>query len=142
LLTGTVFLCKSSRALPYLSAKYRSKSLWNKIRSFLINVPLKDTGGRQIEVAAWPELIDDKGVVHFRGTSRKAEKQAAELTVRPDVVVFATGYTKSFPFLDKSYPLFEDANMRGVYSEDDVSIGYIGFLRPAIGTFRFSGRCC
>lgn len=93
-----------------------------------MNVPIKDTKGRKIDVVGWPEEIDKDGYMRLGGTGAQEGK-----LVKPDVMVFATGYTREFPFLDKSYPTLGQSNVRGIYKSDDVSLGYIGFVRPAIG---------
>lgn len=56
-----------------------------------------------------------------------------KFTVRPDIVVLATGYIQSFPFLDSSYPLPQDVNVQRIWREGDESIGFIGFVRPSLG---------
>ncbi|KAI1042456.1 hypothetical protein LB505_004447 [Fusarium chuoi] len=53
--------------------------------------------------------------------------------LKPDVLVFATGYTRDFPFLDNDYPTVAQTNIREIYKEGDVTLGYIGFVRPSIG---------
>lgn len=67
--------------------------------------------------------------MHFASTT---EGDAQE-DLKPDVVVFATGYAARFPFLNDYLHSVEKANVRGIYREADVTIGYIGFVRPAIG---------
>lgn len=54
-------------------------------------------------------------------------------TVKPDVVIFATGYTQSFPFLSGTYPLPKDASIRGIWQEGGEDVAFIGFLRPSFG---------
>lgn len=124
-----VFLCKSARALPYLSAGHRSEAPWNRRRAALLNVPIKDTGDRRIDVAPWPTAVDDDGCLVFSddgsGTARPR--------VKPDVLVFATGYDARFPFLDGDYPVVGQADVRGIYKADDVGVAFIGFVRPSIG---------
>jgi len=56
-----------------------------------------------------------------------------ERRFKPDVIVLATGYNTNFWFLDKGYPVVEEANVRWVYKEGDVTVGFIGFVRPSIG---------
>jgi dimethylaniline monooxygenase (N-oxide forming) len=127
-----VFFCKSARSLPYMSAKYRSNSFWYRLRAFFINVPIKDTHGRIIDVTSWPEKVDEEGVMHFK--PRKDEPQDVS-HVKPDIVVFATGYRRTVRFLGDSYPQPTDVTVRAVYSPDDVSVGFIGFTRPSFGEF-------
>jgi dimethylaniline monooxygenase (N-oxide forming) len=60
--------------------------------------------------------------------------------VKPDVVIFATGYLPSFPYLNttdndghKSYPVAFDADVRQIWNSNDPTIGFIGFIRPGFG---------
>ncbi|SPO03608.1 related to flavin-containing monooxygenase [Cephalotrichum gorgonifer] len=129
----SIIFCKSDRALPYMSAKYRPTSLWYRIRSFFINVPIKDTKGRFIDVAPWPESVDSDGIMHFSHRTRETYDEMQGHVVKPDVVVFATGYRKEVRFLDLSYPQPTEATVRGIYSPEDITVGFIGFMRPSFG---------
>ena len=87
-----------------MSAAWRprgdTKSLLAQLRDLVVVTPVRDTGGRSIDVAPWPDRIDEHGVVHFRDNGRP--EYAAMLQgekVRPDVLVFCTGYQQTFPFL-------------------------------------------
>lgn len=123
----SLFMVKSDRALPYISAGHRSESWVQKKRSEFLNIPIKQTNGRKIEVLSWPEEIDQEGFVtlkdEFDGTHH----------IKPDVLVLATGYKTEFNFLDASYPQLSDANVRVIYNDKDVTTGFIGFVRPGIG---------
>lgn len=83
-----------------------------------------DTQGKKIDVLGWPALIDRDGAMHIDNV---------EKDIKPDVVVYATGYTTDFPFLSNEYSGLAHANVRGIYRDDDVSVGYIGFVRPNFG---------
>ncbi|RDA84815.1 hypothetical protein CP532_3159 [Ophiocordyceps camponoti-leonardi (nom. inval.)] len=124
----SIFLCKSNRALPYISEGHRSSSWWNRLRTRIINVPLVDTGGRRIDVMKWPSHVDADGFMHVT-----EDKSGERRRIRADVVVLATGYSADFPFLGPDYPRPGQADVRGVYKSDDVSLAFIGFVRPAIG---------
>lgn len=130
----SVFLVKSDRALPYLSAGQRSTSRWNRLRSALLNVPIKDTNGRKIDVKPWPDHVDSDGTFRF------SDNSSCKVDLRPDVVVMATGYSTDFSILDSSYPRLQDTNIRGVYNKDDITVGFIGFVRPSIG-MQFCAPC-
>lgn len=124
----SIFLCKSDRALPYISQGHRSTSWLNRLRSSIINVPLADTHGRRIDVMRWPTHVDTDGFMHMTEDDCQTRRR-----VRPDVVIMATGYTPDFPFLGAHYPRPGQADVRGVYKSDDVTVAFIGFVRPAIG---------
>lgn len=90
----------------------------------MVNVPIRDNHGRTIDVVGWPAMIDKEGLMHVDGMKKK---------VKPDVMIFATGYDTSFPFLSNEYSSLAHTNVRGVYRDEDVSVGYIGFVRPNFG---------
>lgn len=140
--TDSLLICKSDRALPYISERWRSRSRLNRWRAWLINVELRPTGGRRIDLAPWPSHFDEAGVVHFEENGRPESRvmREEEEGVRPDVVVFATGYKQSFPFLAEGdgYPSLNAAVTRGIFRNIEESIGYIGFIRPAFGKESFS----
>lgn len=133
-----VIFCKSGNSLPYISAQYRSQSILNKARSWLINIPIiEPANGKTIDLAPWPSHFED-GVVHFqlndRPESKKMEQEKGE--IRPDIVIFATGYQRTFPFLpinDDRYPGLEEATTRGIYRDIADGIAYIGYVRPSLG---------
>lgn len=130
-----VIFCKSAKAMPYISEQYRSKSLLNKLRTWLINMPIQPTGGRKIEIAPWPKYFDEHGVVHFHKNDRpESKRMEMEQDIQPDLVIYATGYQRSFPFLSpEQYPSVEEATTRGIYRDIEDGIAYIGFVRPALG---------
>ncbi|ROV97386.1 hypothetical protein VMCG_06863 [Cytospora schulzeri] len=132
----SLLICKSDRAMNYISEQYRSHSTFNKWRSWLLNMGMKPTGGKKIDMAPWPTHVDEKGAVHFEKTNRpEAVKMVEEKEIKPDIVLFATGYKQSFPFLplDGSYPSLNDCTSRGIYRNIEDGIAYIGFIRPAFG---------
>jgi dimethylaniline monooxygenase (N-oxide forming) len=133
ILTVTVLLVKSDRALPYMNVGHRSDSWVNRLRSSFLQVPIKETGDRKIDVRNWPTVIDQDGFMRFPAAKTHCDQSPLEKELKPDVVVFATGYTRHVPFLSDSLFDVNEANVRGVYDKSDVTIGYIGFIRPSIG---------
>ncbi|KJZ73125.1 hypothetical protein HIM_07509 [Hirsutella minnesotensis 3608] len=127
----SLFLCKSDRALPYISEGHRSDSWWNRVRSRCVNVPFKETHGRRIDVLKWPTEVDQDGFMEMEDEAADGTKVMKRL--KPDVVILATGYSTSFRFLDDDYPRLGHTNVRGVFKSNDVSVGFIGFVRPSIG---------
>lgn len=130
---GTVFFNTSNKAMPYISAPYRQQSLINDIRSSILQVPIADTDGRQIDLAPWPKFVDEKGIVHFKDNGRPEAERMRRKVVKPDMLVFATGYKQEFPFLDSSYPAPAEADLRSIWKSGDESVGFIGFVRPSFG---------
>lgn len=130
---SSIFFCKSGKAMPYISAPYRKPSIVSRIRAFFINVPIPPTHGRAIDLAPWPSSISKDGIVKFAPSERPEGLRMRDKVVKPDILIFCTGYTQSFPFLPVSYPIPLQADRRGIYSSSDPSISFIGFIRPAIG---------
>lgn len=143
-ITTTDFLVKTERAIPYLSAPYRG-GFWNTVRSFFINIPLKDTQGKVIELAPWPTRVTTENETHAEilefPDDGSPESELLKQTntklgpVKPDVVIFATGYRREFPFLSSEYPTLKECAVRGVYSRIEDGFAYIGFVRPSLGMF-------
>lgn len=128
----SILLCKSDKALPYMNVGKRSGSWFNRVRSSYMNVKIKDTEGKKIDVVSWPTEIGPDGSMQF-DKMLPSDSVLSDKQLKPDVLVFATGYTREFSFLGNEYPNVSQANVRGIYKEGDVTIGYIGFIRPAIG---------
>ncbi|KFA75865.1 hypothetical protein S40288_01928 [Stachybotrys chartarum IBT 40288] len=125
----------------YVSTPWRPKK-WSwatRIRRFfwLTEFP---PPSRFIDVAPFPSHIDPEGVAHFPRTGRPEAELIQKTAVRPDVIVLATGYLPAFPYFNthdnqgrKPYPISHDANVRQIWSSDDPTIGFIGFVRPGFG---------
>ncbi|GJD04757.1 dimethylaniline monooxygenase [Colletotrichum higginsianum] len=95
---------------------------------------LKETGGKKILTAPWPTLFSSDGTVTFPDSKRKEHAEALSRGTRPDLVVLATGYVRRFCFLGEDYPKPDELDVRGIWRRGDVTAGFIGFVRPGIGT--------
>ncbi|XMA07685.1 hypothetical protein WAI453_000476 [Rhynchosporium graminicola] len=124
---------KSGNAIPYISAQYRKHSFVDRMRAFVCQIPIKNTGDRKIDSAPWPESISLDGIVEFVESSRPEAKTMRGKSCKPDIVIFATGYSQRFSFLDASYGTPLEADKRGIWKTGDETVGFIGFVRPAIG---------
>ena len=120
--------------MPYISAPYRNPSFLSRIRAFFINVPITATDGRTIDLAPWPSSISKGGIATFTTSDRPEGIRMRDKIVKPDILIFCTGYSQSFPFLpSSSYFVPLQADKRGVYKSSDPSVGFIGFVRPGMG---------
>ncbi|KAI5458174.1 hypothetical protein BGZ63DRAFT_514779 [Mariannaea sp. PMI_226] len=128
----SIMLVKSDRALPYMNLGQRSGSWVNRLRGSLLQVPIIETTGKRIDVRSWPTQIDDDGHMRFPAGDIPCD-QAGEGKLKADLIVFATGYTRAFSFLSAGYSDVSHANVRGIYKEGDITVGFIGFIRPSIG---------
>ena len=121
--------------MPYISAPYRKPSFLSRVRAFFINVPIVPTHGRTIDLAPWPSSVSKDGVVIFTPSDRPEGVRMRDKLVKPDILIFCTGYKQSFPFLSSSYPVPLQADCRGIYSSADPTFSFIGFVRPGMGEY-------
>jgi len=141
-----VFFNKSSKSAPYISAPYRAtrhRSIIDRVRSSLIQSPIVDTKGKVIDLAPWPDFIDENGILHFTNNGRLEWERMKDEKIKPDVIVFCTGYKQEFPFFTDSdpdtpyqthpYPSASDADVRNIWKSDDPTVAFIGFVRPSLG---------
>ncbi|KAK3988398.1 hypothetical protein QBC44DRAFT_398070 [Cladorrhinum sp. PSN332] len=136
-----IFFNKSNLATPYISAPYTpsaTSTLLQRIRSSLIQVPLP-TPTKYIDLAPWPTHIDPAGVLHLTASPNRPEYHrllTTQLKITPDVLIYATGYTQSFPFLPPSIPTPSSTGRgmtRSIFHPSNPSLAFIGFVRPSFG---------
>lgn len=142
LILVAVFFNKAwQRISNHVSAPWRPTKwpLATRIRRFFFNTDIPPVS-RIIEVAPNPTHISEDGVAHFPLNGRPESERINESVVKPDVVIFATGYLPAFPYLNtadndgrKPYPLAFDADVRQIWNADDPTVGFIGFIRPGFG---------
>jgi dimethylaniline monooxygenase (N-oxide forming) len=136
-----VFFNKSMKVCPYLSLPYRPKqpgpSLWlYALRSALVQTPIPDTHGKQVDLAPLPKRIDKRGVVEFVDNGRPEYGRIKLQTIQPDVIVLCTGYQQTFPFLDDKLKVNTNhlsSHVRGIWRREQPTMGFIGFVRPSLG---------
>lgn len=92
-----VFFNKSEKICPYISLPYRPShpgwGLWlYALRSALVQRPITDTHGKQVDLAPWPEMIDSDGVAHFKNNGRPEFDRMKDEKIKPGVVILCTGY--------------------------------------------------
>ena len=138
-LTILVLFVKSTKVQPYFNRRYKTYGSFAQWKDGKIDLPRVEQNGHSVEFAPWPDHIDDEGVIHFQKNDTVESKYQETVKVKPDVVIYATGYTHlSFPFLSEGYPHSRDANVRSLWKEGDESIGFIGFIRPQLGRLLWS----
>ncbi|KAI1767938.1 FAD/NAD(P)-binding domain-containing protein [Hypoxylon sp. FL1150] len=139
--TAEIFFNKAGYKLsPYINAAWKPKKpqgILERIRRWIIRTPQAQVGeGQQVEIAPWPERIDENGIVRFRNNGRPEYLRIKDETIKPDVIVFCTGYNHEFPFFKgrKSNPRYYEGKLiRDIWPRDDPSIAFIGFVRPNLG---------
>ncbi|KAJ3728651.1 FAD/NAD-P-binding domain-containing protein [Lentinula raphanica] len=132
-----VFLNKSPRAMPYINRPYRKRSKFFDSIARYIDPP-EDSPPQTnftVDLAPFPTHFLPNGRAVFTSSKRKDYIRMKDRDVRPEKVIFATGYSQEFGFLDKEsgYPTPDEANIRNVVKEGDESVGFIGFVRPGVG---------
>jgi dimethylaniline monooxygenase (N-oxide forming) len=98
-----------------------------------------------VELAPFPTEILPSGRVVFPMSKRKDAIRMAGKDFRPDTVIYATGYTQKFDFFaegpDGGYRTPGEVDMRNVASSEDHTVGFIGFVRPGVGTPIIHSQC-
>ncbi|KAF7441087.1 hypothetical protein PC9H_001436 [Pleurotus ostreatus] len=130
-----VFLNKSHKAMPYINRPWRKRSYFLDYLSKYIDPPEDSPPHTNfgVDLAPFPSHILPSGRVVFPLTKRKDAVRIQGIEVKPDVVIFATGYRQDFPFLEEGYPTPDQADMRNVVKSGEETIAFIGFVRPGVG---------
>ncbi|GKU08193.1 unnamed protein product, partial [Fusarium langsethiae] len=136
-----IFFNKSMKICPYLSLPYRPKQpdfrLWlYSLRSAFVQTPVPDTDGRQADLAPLPKRIDEDGTVEFVDNGRPEYARLRHRRIKPDMIIFCTGYRQTFPFLagtDVNHTDHPSSYVRGIWKRENPNIGFIGFVRPSLG---------
>lgn len=127
------FLNKSSKAMPYINRGWKSRNRFlEKITSYL-DPPTVKPEEVSVDLAPFPKRVNEDGTVEFLRNGRKEDLRMRGRTVKPDVVVYATGYTQTFEFLSKEYPVPATVRCRDVFDPSDPTVAFIGFVRPGVG---------
>ena len=127
------FLNKSSKAMPYINRGWKQRPRFlERITSYL-DPPTVKPEEVSIDLAPFPARVREDGTVEFVRNGRKEDLRMRNRTVKPDVVVYATGYTQQFDFLSKEYPVPATVRCRDVFDPEDPSVAFIGFVRPGVG---------
>jgi dimethylaniline monooxygenase (N-oxide forming) len=140
-----IFFNKSIKVCPYISKPYRPATpgprLWAyALRSAFVQFPIPEIGSKHVDLAPWPEEFDSQGVVKFTNNGRLEYERLKDECIRPDIVVFCTGYKHKFTFLSsvtgegpETRSANEIANVRGIWNREEPTLGFIGFVRPSLG---------
>ncbi|KAJ3474853.1 hypothetical protein NLI96_g12218 [Meripilus lineatus] len=132
-----VFLNKSHKAMPYINRPYRTRPAFMDYLSRYIDPP-EDMPPRTdftVDLAPFPSHFLPSGRAVFPLSKRKDAIRMNRRDVRPDTVIYATGYTQNFSFLDpeSGYATPAEADVRNITKSGDESVGFIGFVRPGVG---------
>lgn len=126
---------QSHKAMPYINRPWRKRPYFLDYLSRYIDPP-EDSPPQTnfgVDLAPFPSHILPSGRVVFPLTKRKDAMRIQGIEVKPDVVIFATGYRQEFPFLEEGYPTPDLADMRNVVKSGEETVAFIGFVRPGVG---------
>ncbi|KAH8102934.1 FAD/NAD(P)-binding domain-containing protein [Cristinia sonorae] len=132
-----VFLNKSHKAMPYINRPYRSRPKWMDYISSYVDPPedMPPQTDFTVDLAPFPTEFLPNGRAVFPMSKRKDAIRMARRDVRPDTVIFATGYKQDFGLFDPQggYPTPGEADVRNIVRTGDESVAFIGFVRPGVG---------
>ncbi|KAF8889777.1 FAD/NAD-P-binding domain-containing protein [Gymnopilus junonius] len=132
-----VFLNKSHKAMPYLNRPYRTRPWYLDYISRYIDPPEDSPPLTNFvaELAPFPTHFLMNGQAIFPLSKRKDAVRINKMIIKPDTVIYATGYTQEFSYLDKAscYPSPQDADLRNIARTGDEDFAFIGYIRPGVG---------
>ena len=138
-----VFLNKSAKAMQFINTPHYDLSWIHKIFAHYIDPPVpKGVDDPTIHLVTFPKEFDSTGKAVFPPPPEHRSKETAwKEECRPDLVVLATGYKQEWGWVGEGYATPDECDLRGVCSSKDLSVGYLGFLRPGVGTSSTSSLC-
>ncbi|KAK4699073.1 hypothetical protein P7C70_g7195, partial [Phenoliferia sp. Uapishka_3] len=134
--------------MPYINRPYQPTSRFfsDYLHTSYIDPPLTTIPDRaqSIDLALWPSEVLPSGQVKFHssaslpqsgGIVRKEEERMnrKEKVFKPDLVLFATGYRTDWSWVGEEYRPVGEERVRDICEREDVSAGWIGFVRPGVG---------
>lgn len=123
--------------MPYINRPYRRRAAYLDYISRYIDPPEDSPPQTEftVDLAPFPSVFLPNGRAIFPLSSRKDAVRMSQRDVRPEVVIYATGYTQEYAFLDQKsdYASPEEADVRGIVRQGDESVAFIGFVRPGVG---------
>jgi dimethylaniline monooxygenase (N-oxide forming) len=130
-----VFLNKSHKAMPYLNRPYKKPDpILRLIGNEYIDPPEDAQSVRWVDTCTCPSSIDKEGRVIFNpNPERRDYRRLKDAVVIPDTLIYCTGYTQSFEWLQPSYPTPSTASCRNIVDPSQPTISFIGFVRPGVG---------
>ncbi|WWD19371.1 hypothetical protein CI109_103831 [Kwoniella shandongensis] len=128
-----LFLNKSAKAMQYINKPFYTLSPLHKLFAHYIDPPSPHDA--KIDIVPFPKEFDKDGRAIFNPPPEHRKKEMAWKDIcQPDLVVLCTGYKQEWSWLGEGYPRGpEECEIRGMMSEKDLSVGFIGFVRPGVG---------
>ena len=121
--------------MPYLNRPYKKR---DPVLEFMgnkyLDPPEDANSDRWVDTCSFPSSINADGTVAFEPRpDRKDWRRLKDTPVKPDCVVYCTGYKQDFNWLSPSYPTADQTNIRNIMKHDQPSIAYIDFVQPGVG---------
>ncbi|KAL7422609.1 hypothetical protein Q5752_003257 [Cryptotrichosporon argae] len=128
-----VFLNKSARAMQFINAPHFRLSRLHQWFAHYIDPPLPTVRQPSIDVVPFPTRFEDGRAMFPPPPEHRRNETAWQRECRPDLVVLCTGYRQEWDWMDSSYATPDRCDVRGICRSDDLSVAFIGFLRPGVG---------
>ncbi|WVO14601.1 hypothetical protein L204_102236 [Cryptococcus depauperatus] len=127
------FLNKSAKAMQFINRPFYNLSWTHRLVAHYIDSP-PPVHDPKIDIVPFPTHFDEGRAVFPAPPEHRKKELAWKEECRPDLVVFCTGYKQEWEWLGKGYPKGpNDCEIRQVCTEKDLSIAFIGFVRPGVG---------
>ncbi|EJU05748.1 FAD/NADP-binding domain-containing protein [Dacryopinax primogenitus] len=132
-----VFLNKSHKAMPYINRPYRHRTWLLQLISHYEEDPadMPPNTDFVVDLAPFPSHFLPTGQAVFPVNWRKESKRIQNVEVKPDMIIYATGYTQNFNWFEpgQGYAGVGEQDVREIFKSGDESVAYIGFVRPGVG---------
>lgn len=130
-----VFLNKSAKAMQFINRPHYKLSWLHRVFAHYIDPPLPtNVEDPTINLVTFPKSFDEQGRAVFPPPPKHRSKETEwKKECKPDLVVLCTGYKQEWGWLGQGYATPDECNVRGVCHDKDLTVGYLGFLRPGVG---------
>ncbi|TKA64504.1 hypothetical protein B0A49_11638, partial [Cryomyces minteri] len=99
-----------------------------------VDPPEDANSDKWVDTSTFPFCVDSTGTVIFESRpERKDWQRMKNKSLRPNCVIFCTGYRQAFKWLHPSYPTADQTNVRNIIHSSYPDIAFIGFVRPGVG---------
>ena len=128
--------------MPYINRPYRNRPKFLDYISRYID-PEEDIPPATdftVELAPFPIYFLENGQAIFPISKRKDAIRISKREIKPDTVIYATGYKQDFSIFEPrdNYGNPTEADIRNISKAGDETVGFIGFVRPGVGKLHAS----
>lgn len=119
--------------MQFINRPYENMSWLHRMLFSYSSPPPPDVEDPTVHIVPYPERFEDGHAVFPPPPAHRSKETAWKEVCDPDLVVLATGYRQEFGWLGPEYRRPDELDVRGVAHSSDLSVGYLGFLRPGVG---------